>query len=501
MLGRSSRAARFSRVNNRNNGSIFAKNTVTFRKYSASADSDVVVIGGGPGGYVAAIKAAQLGLKTTCIEKRGTLGGTCLNVGCIPSKALLHSSHYYEMAKHKMANYGIMADNVQLDLGKMMGQKEKAVSGLTKGIEGLFKKNKVDYVKGTGSISGKNEVTVSMLEGGEAKLSAKNIIIATGSEPVELPFLKFDEKVVVSSTGALSLKEVPKKMIVIGGGVIGLEMGSVWSRLGAEVEVVEFFDTICPGVDSEITKTFHRSLQKQGIKFRLGTKVTGADVRGDGATLHVEGKDGKQDKLDADVVLVAIGRKPYTENLGLESVGIPRDDRGRVEVDTHLRTNVPSIYAIGDAIRGAMLAHKAEEEGIAAAEIIAGKAGHVNYDAIPNVIYTHPEVAWVGKTEEECKEAGIKYRVGKFPMLANSRAKTIDDAEGLVKFVSDAETDRVLGIHIVSQNAGEAIAEGALALEYGASSEDIGRTCHAHPTLSEAFKEAAMAAYDKPIHF
>eukprot|EP00761_Pharyngomonas_kirbyi_P006924 gb/GECH01006933.1/.p1 GENE.gb/GECH01006933.1/~~gb/GECH01006933.1/.p1 ORF type:complete len:510 (+),score=150.03 gb/GECH01006933.1/:1-1530(+) len=509
MLGRASISTKCA-TNNvqsmKTRSNIFASRQPTtqnlsFRRYSSGSESDVVVVGGGPGGYVAAIKAAQLGLKTTCVEKRGTLGGTCLNVGCIPSKALLHSSHYYELAKHNLDNFGVVADNVKLDLGKMMSQKERAVGGLTKGIEGLFKKNKVDYVKGTGTITGKNEVSVATLDGGEAKLGAKNIVIATGSEPVELPFLPFDEKVVVSSTGALDLKEVPKKMVVIGAGAIGLEMGSVWSRLGAEVEVVEFFDSICPGVDKEISKNFHRSLQKQGLKFRLSSKVTDADIRKDGVTLSVESKDGKTEKLDTDVVLVAIGRKPHTDKLGLENVGIPKDNSGRVEVDDHLRTNVSNIYAVGDSVRGAMLAHKAEEEGIAVAESIAGKAGHVNYDAIPNVIYTQPEVAWVGKTEEECKEAGISYKVGKFPMLANSRAKTIDDSDGLVKFVSDAETDQVLGIHIVSQNAGEAIAEGALALEYGASSEDIGRTSHAHPTLSEAFKEAAMAVYDKPIHF
>lgn len=472
------------------------------RFYSTAPTNDVVVIGGGPGGYVCAIKAAQLGMKVTCVEKRGTLGGTCLNVGCIPSKALLHSSHLYHMATKDFDRFGIVAPNVSMDVSKMMKQKDKAVSTLTKGIEGLFKKNKVEYAKGEGRITGKNEVTVTTAEG-QTKIQTKNIVIATGSEPTPLPFLPFDEKVFVSSTGALALQEVPKKMIVIGGGVIGLEMGSVWSRLGTEVTVVEYLDRICPGLDLDLGKNFLNLLKKQGLKFKLSTKVTGGKVTPDGrGTITVEpAAGGAAEQLDADVVLVAIGRRPYTANLGARELGVAIDEKGRVKIDNHFRTNVPNILAIGDVVAGPMLAHKAEEEGIAVAELLAGQAGHIDYNTIPGVIYTHPEVASVGKTEEELKAAGIEYKVGRFPYLANSRAKTIDDYDGFVKILADAKTDRVLGVHIIGPNAGEQIAEATLAMEYGASSEDIGRTCHAHPTMSEAFKEAAMAVYSKAIHF
>jgi dihydrolipoamide dehydrogenase len=472
---------------------------------STSEPYDVVVIGGGPGGYPAAIKAGQLGLKTACIEMRGRLGGTCLNVGCIPSKALLHSSHLYEEAAHGWGPHGISADNVKMDLDKLMQHKKKTVEGLTGGIEGLLKKYKVDYIKGAGEIVAPGSVKVHPIEGGEEQtVTAKNVVIATGSIPASLPNVTVDNagKKIVDSTGALDLSAVPEKMIVIGAGVIGLEMGSVWRRLGAEVTVVEFLDRITPGMDDEIAKTFQRTLKKQGIKFQLKTKVMGAAVKGDKAVLTTEPvKGGDQTEMEADVVLVSTGRIPFTDGLGLENVGIKVSARGQVEVDDHFATNVAGVYAIGDVVRGAMLAHKAEEEGIAVIEHIAGKGGHVNYDAIPNVIYTHPEVATVGKTEEELKAAGIEYNVGKFPFMANSRARANADTDGLVKFLADKTTDKVLGIHIIASNAGEMIAEGVLGMEYGASAEDIGRTCHAHPTMSEAFKEAAMATYDKPIHF
>lgn len=462
---------------------------------------DVVVIGAGPGGYVAAIKAAQLGLKTACIESRATLGGTCLNVGCIPSKALLNASHYYHEAAHRFPKIGIKLDNLSVDIPTMMQSKAKAVTGLTSGIAGLFKKNKVDHIKGFGVISSPNEITVKLTAGGSEKITTKNIIIATGSEPSTLPGLDVDEKTIVTSTGALELTKVPKTMAVIGGGVIGLELGSVWSRLGAEVTVIEYLDRLVPGIDKEIADSFKNTLTKQKLKFKMSTKVTASKKGADGVTLTLEpAAGGAAEQFKADIVLVATGRRPFTSNIGLETVGI-KMNKAQIITDDHWRTNVPNIYAIGDVIAGPMLAHKAEEEGIAAAEIIAGKHGHVNYNAIPGVIYTHPEVATVGQTEEELKKAGKKYKVGKFPFMANSRARTNDDADGLVKVLTDAETDRILGVHIIGPNAGELIAETVLGIEYGASAEDLARTCHAHPTLSEAVKEACMGAYDKPIHF
>jgi dihydrolipoamide dehydrogenase len=457
---------------------------------------DLVVIGGGPGGYVAAIRAAQLGLKVACVEKRGTLGGTCLNVGCIPSKALLQSSEIYEEAAHGLEKHGVKLGKVELDLASMLKRKDDVVEGLTKGIEGLFKKNKVTYVVGSGEIIAPGQVKVN----GEI-LKTKNIIIATGSEVMPLPGIEIDEKTIVSSTGALALKSVPKRMIVIGGGYIGLELGSVWRRLGAEVTVVEFLDAIVPAMDAEIGRQLNKILEKQGMKFRLGTKVVAAKTSGKAVTLTVEpSKGGAQETLEADVVLVSIGRRPHTANLGLEKVGVKLDNRGRIETNAHFETNVKGIYAIGDVIAGPMLAHKAEEEGVAAVENIAGQSGHVNYDAIPGVVYTWPEVATVGKTEEELKAAGVAYKVGKFPFLANSRARAIGDSDGLVKILACSKSDRVLGVHIIGPDAGTMIAEAVLALEYGASSEDIARTCHAHPTLNEAVKEAAMAVLNRAVH-
>ncbi|CDO75451.1 hypothetical protein BN946_scf184823.g5 [Trametes cinnabarina] len=466
---------------------------------------DAVIIGGGPGGYVAAIKAAQLGLRTACIEKRGSLGGTCLNVGCIPSKAMLNNSHIYHQTKHDLKRRGIDVSDVQLNLPQMLKAKEDAVTGLTKGIEVLFKQNKVDYIKGTASFASPNKLNVKLNEGGETQVEAKNIIIATGSEVAPFPggAIQIDEEQIVSSTGALSLTKVPEKLVVIGGGIIGLEMGSVWSRLGAQVTVVEFLGGIGgAGIDEEIAKLFQRSLQKQGLKFLLNTKVLSAEKKDGKVFLKTEAaKGGKEDTLEADVVLVAVGRRPYTEGLNLEAAGVEVDNRGRIVIDDQFNTSVKGIKCIGDVTFGPMLAHKAEEEGIAAVEYIKKGHGHVNYHAIPSVVYTHPEVAWVGKTEQELKAAGVQYKIGKFPFAANSRAKTNLDTEGTVKFITEKETDRVLGVHIIGPNAGEMIAEAVLAVEYGASAEDIARTCHAHPTLSEAFKEGAMAAYDKPIHF
>ncbi|KAK4405433.1 Leghemoglobin reductase [Sesamum angolense] len=482
---------------------------------SGSDDNDVVVIGGGPGGYVAAIKAAQLGLKTTCIEKRGTLGGTCLNVGCIPSKGgdvgqaveprreslsqLISLDKL--LAKHSFANHGIKLSSVEVDLPAMMGQKDKAVGNLTKGIEGLFKKNKVNYVKGYGKFLSPSEVSVDTLEGGSTIVKGKNIIIATGSDVKSLPGITIDEERIVSSTGALALKEVPKRLVVIGAGYIGLEMGSVWGRLGSEVTVVEFGPDIVPTMDGEVRKQFQRSLEKQKMKFILKTKVVSVDTTGNGVKLSLEpAAGGDQTSLEADVVLVSAGRVPFTAGLELDNIGVQTDKAGRILVNERFATNVPSVYAIGDVIPGPMLAHKAEEDGVACVEYIAGKEGHVDYDLVPGVVYTHPEVASVGKTEEQVKTLGVDYRVGKFPFLANSRAKAIDDAEGVVKILAEKETDKILGVHIMAPNAGELIHEAVLALQYGASSEDIARTCHAHPTMSEAVKEAAMATYDKPIH-
>ncbi|CAI0626132.1 unnamed protein product [Linum tenue] len=468
---------------------------------SGSDDNDVVIIGGGPGGYVAAIKAAQLGLKTTCIEKRGTLGGTCLNVGCIPSKALLHSSHMFHEAQHSFAHHGVKVSNVEVDLPAMMGQKDKAVANLTKGIEGLFKKNKVTYVKGYGKFVSPNEVSVDTIDGGNTVVKGKNIIVATGSDVKSLPGITIDEEKIVSSTGALSLKQIPKKLIVIGAGYIGLEMGSVWARLGSEVTVVEFAPDIVPTMDSEIRKQFQRSLEKQKMKFMLKTKVVGVDSSGDGVKLTLEpAAGGDQTILEADVVLVSAGRTPFTAGLELDKIGVETDKGGRILVNGKFETNVKGVFAIGDVIPGPMLAHKAEEDGVACVEFIAGKHGHVDYDLVPGVVYTHPEVASVGKTEDQVKASGVQYRVGKFPFLANSRAKAIDDAEGLVKIIADKETDKILGVHIMAPNAGELIHEAVLAINYEASSEDIARVCHAHPTMSEALKEAAMATHDKPIH-
>ncbi|XP_059429004.1 dihydrolipoyl dehydrogenase, mitochondrial [Corylus avellana] len=468
---------------------------------SGSDENDVVVIGGGPGGYVAAIKAAQLGLKTTCIEKRGALGGTCLNVGCIPSKALLHSSHMYHEAKHAFANHGVKFSSVEIDLPAMMGQKDKAVSNLTRGIEGLFKKNKVTYVKGYGKLISPSEVSVDTVDGDNTIVKGKNIIIATGSDVKSLPGITIDEKRIVSSTGALALSEIPKKLVVIGAGYIGLEMGSVWLRLGSEVAVVEFAPDIVPSMDGEIRKQFQRSLEKQGMKFMLKTKVVGVDTSGDGVKLTLEpAAGGDMTTLEADVVLVSAGRSPYTAGLGLEKLGVETDKIGRILVNERFESNVPGVFAIGDVIPGPMLAHKAEEDGVACVEFIAGKTGHVDYDKVPGVVYTSPEVASVGKTEEQVKTLGVEYRVGKFPFMANSRAKAIDTAEGLVKIIAEKETDKILGVHIMASNAGELIHEAAIALQYDAASEDIARVCHAHPTMSEALKEAAMATYDKPIH-
>ncbi|KAI3841186.1 hypothetical protein MKX03_004890 [Papaver bracteatum] len=472
-----------------------------FASGSASDENDVVIIGGGPGGYVAAIKAAQLGLKTTCIEKRGALGGTCLNVGCIPSKALLHSSHMYHEAKHAFANHGVKVSNVEVDLPAMLGQKDKAVSNLTRGIEGLFKKNKVTYVKGYGKLISPSEVSVETIEGEKTVVKGKNIIIATGSDVKPLPGITIDEKKIVSSTGALSLSEIPKKLVVIGAGYIGLELGSVWGRLGSEVTVVEFASDIVPSMDGEIRKQFQRSLEKQKMKFMLKTKVVGVDTSGEGVKLTLEpSAGGDQTTLEADVVLVSAGRTPFTAGLGLDKIGVEMDKMGRIPVNERFGTSIPGVFAIGDVIPGPMLAHKAEEDGVACVEYIAGKVGHVDYDLVPGVCYTHPEVASIGKTEEQVKTMGVEYRVGKFPFMANSRAKAIDNAEGLVKIIAEKESDKILGVHIMSPNAGELIHEAVLALQYGASSEDIARTCHAHPTMSEALKEAAMATYDKAIH-
>jgi dihydrolipoyl dehydrogenase len=458
---------------------------------------DVVVIGGGPGGYVAAIRAAQLGLKTACVDKRGALGGTCLNIGCIPSKALLNSSAKFAETKNGLAKHGVKLDGVALDLNAMMATKDQVVTGLTRGVEQLFKKNKVEWVKGAGRIEKPGVVAID----GGRRLETRNIIIATGSDSVPLKGVDVDEERIVTSTGALSLKSVPERMVVVGAGYIGLEMGSVWSRLGSKVTVVEFLDRILPGMDGEVAKQFQRILQKQGFEFRLGAKVTGAKKTNKGVILTIEPtKGGPAESIEADVVLVAIGRRPFSEGLGLDRAGVALDERGRVKTDAHFRTNVEGIYAIGDVIAGPMLAHKAEEEGVAVAEIIAGQAGHVNYETVPGVVYTHPEVASVGKTEEELKAAGIEYKVGKFPFLANSRARAVVDTDGFVKILADAKTDRVLGVHIIGPEAGTVIHECVMAMEFGASAEDIARAFHAHPTLNEAVKEAALGVAGRAIH-
>lgn len=466
----------------------------------AESNFDVVVIGGGPGGYVAAIRAAQLGLKTACVEKRGTLGGTCLNVGCIPSKALLQSSHHFEEASHRFAEHGIKIGQLELDLATMMARKQKVVSDNTKGIEFLFKKHKIAYLVGAGRIAAPGTVEVTGKDGVQS-ISAKSIIIATGSEVTPLPGVTIDEAQIVSSTGALALTKVPKHLVVIGAGVIGLELGSVWRRLGAEVTVVEFLDRVLPLHDGEISKQMQRILERQGLKFKLGAKVTGAKSGKGGVTLTLESaKGGAAEELAADVVLVAIGRRPHVEGLGAKEAGIVVDVRGFITVDSHFRTSVPGIYAIGDVIGGVMLAHKAEEEGVALAEILAGQAGHVNYDAIPGVVYTWPEVANVGKTEEQLKAEGIAYKTGKFPFTANGRARANGDIDGFVKILADAKTDKVLGCHIIGPAAGDLIAEVVLGMEFSAAAEDIARTSHAHPSLAEAVKEASLAVDGRPIH-
>jgi dihydrolipoamide dehydrogenase len=465
------------------------------------ASYDLIVIGTGPGGYVCAIRAAQLGLKTAVVEKRATHGGTCLNVGCIPSKALLHASELYEEASHSFARMGIGIGKPKLDLAAMLKFKDEGVDGNVKGVEFLLKKNKVDSHRGTGRITAPGKVEVKAEDGTVTTLDAKAIVIATGSDVARLKGIDIDEKRIVSSTGALALDKVPGKLLVVGAGVIGLELGSVWRRLGSQVTVVEFFDRIVPGLDLDVAKQFQRILSKQGMAFKLASKVTAIDTSGKTLKASVEpAAGGAAETIEADVALIAIGRVPYTEGLGLDAVGVKLDDKRRVVTDAHFATNVPGIYAIGDVIAGPMLAHKAEDEGVAVAEIIAGKAGHVNYDVIPNVVYTYPELASVGRTEEDLKAAGVPYNVGKFPFTANGRAKVNMTTDGFVKVLADAKTDRVLGVHILGPDAGNMIAEAAVAMEFGASSEDIARTCHAHPTLTEAVKEAALAVEKRAIH-
>ena len=464
---------------------------------------DLVVIGGGPGGYVAAIRAAQLGLKTAIVDKRGALGGTCLNVGCIPSKALLQSSHHFEVAGHEFAHHGIKTTGLSLDLKTMLGRKDKVVQELTQGIEFLMKKNKIDYVAGEGLITGPGQVAVKPAKKGAKKqvLKTENIIIATGSDVTPLKGVKIDEKRIVSSTGALDLKKVPKTLAVVGAGVIGLELGSVWRRLGAKVTVVEFLDHILPGMEGEVSKQMRRILAKQGIEFKLSSKVTAAKTSKDGVTLSIEAvSGGKKETLKAEVVLVAIGRRPYTGGLGLDKAGVEMDGHGFIKVDEDFQTNVEGIFAIGDVIGGAMLAHKAEDEGVVCVEIMAGQSGHINYDTIPGIVYTWPEVAGLGKTEEQLKEAGIEYKTGKFPFSANSRARCNADADGFVKILADAKTDAVLGCHIIGPEAGDLIQEVVVAMELSASAEDIARICHGHPGLSEAVKEAAMGVDGRAIH-
>jgi dihydrolipoamide dehydrogenase len=463
---------------------------------------DLVVIGSGPGGYVAAIRAAQLGMKVAVVERRGTLGGTCLNVGCIPSKALLQSSHLFEEAAHDLAAHGVVVAAPSLDFAQLMKRKGEVVGATTKGIEFLFKKNKIASFQGTGRIDRAGSVSVLGEDGAVREtLATRNILVATGSEVTPLPGVPVDEKKIVSSTGALELAAVPKRLAVVGAGIIGLELGSVWRRLGAEVTVIEFLDRITPGVDDEVTKHFQRALAKQGLKFRLGAKVTKADTSGAGVVLTVEpAKGGAAETVEADIVLVCIGRRPYVAGLGLEAAGVKLSPRGRIEVDAHFQTSVPGIYAIGDVIDGPMLAHKASEDGIACVETLAGQKGHVNWDLVPSIIYTQPEVAWVGRTEEQLKAAGVAYKIGKYPFTADPRSRANGATEGFVKVLADKATDRVLGVHIIGAEAGTMIGEAAVAMEFQASAEDIGRICHAHPTVNEALKEAALAAWEKPIH-
>jgi dihydrolipoamide dehydrogenase len=465
------------------------------------ASYDLVIIGTGPGGYVCAVRAAQLGMKVAVVEKDATLGGTCLNVGCMPSKALLHASEMFEEAGHSFAKMGVSVSAPKLDLPAMMNFKQQGIDGNVKGVEFLMKKNKIDVIHGKGKVLGTGKVEVSGGDGKTQIVETKNIVIATGSDIARLKGIEIDEKRIVSSTGALSLDKVPGKLLIVGAGVIGLELGSVWRRLGAEVTVVEFLDRILPGMDGEVAKQFQRILEKQGFKFKLGAKVTGVDTSGKTLVALVEpAAGGPAEKLEADVVLVSIGRVPYTEGLGLKEAGVALDNRGRVQIDAHFATSVKGVYAIGDVVAGPMLAHKAEDEGVAVAEILAGQAGHVNYDVIPGVVYTTPEVSAVGKTEEELKQAGVAYTVGKFPFTANGRSKVNQTTEGFVKVLADAKTDRVLGVHIVGREAGEMIHEAAVLMEFGGSAEDLARTCHAHPTRSEAIKEAALAVGKRAIH-
>jgi dihydrolipoamide dehydrogenase len=468
----------------------------------ANETFDLVVIGAGPGGYVAAIRASQLGMKVAVVEKRATFGGTCLNVGCIPSKALLQSSHLFEQAGHDLAVHGIELDAPRLDFAQLMKRKNEVVDATTKGVAFLFRKNKIASFQGAGRIEKAGSVAVAGEDGAVREmLAARNILIASGSEVTPLPGVTIDEKKIVSSTGALELTEVPKRLVVVGAGIIGLELGSVWRRLGSEVTVVEFLDRITPGVDDEMTRHFHRSLMKQGLKFKLESKVTKAEPTANGVAITVEPvKGGAAEAIEADIVLVSIGRRPYVEGLGLDKAGVKLSPRGRIEVDAHFQTSVPGIYAIGDAIDGPMLAHKASEDGVACVETLAGQKGHVNWDLVPSIIYTQPEVAWVGRTEEQLKAEGIAYKIGKYPFAADPRSRANGATEGFVKVLADKATDQVLGVHIIGAEAGTMIAEAGMAMEFSASAEDIGRVCHAHPTVNEAMKEAALAAWDRPIH-
>ena len=466
-----------------------------------SDNFDVIVIGSGPGGYVCAIRCAQLGLKTACVEKRDTLGGTCLNVGCIPSKALLAASEKFNAVNHHFADMGIKTKGVELDLKGMMGHKNGVVDANVTGVDFLFKKNKITWLKGTGKVKSADTVVVTDAKGKDSEYKTSAVVIATGSDVAGLPGVDIDEKKVVSSTGALDLAKVPKHLVVIGGGVIGLEMGTVWNRLGSKVTVVEFLDRALPTMDGEVSKEAKKILEKQGLEFKLSTKVTEVKNTKSGVDVTVEPAKGcDAETIKADIVLVAIGRKPYTDSLGLKEAGVEMDDRGRVKTNEHFETSVPGIYAIGDVITGPMLAHKAEDEGVAVAEILGGESGHVNYDAIPSVVYTWPEVASIGKTEEQLKEEGVAFNKGKFPFMANGRARAMGDTDGFVKILADKKTDRVLGVHIIGPEAGTLIAEIGVGMEFGASAEDIARTCHAHPTLSEVVKEAALAVDGRPLH-